>query len=202
MSDEHLAWELDDDDIPKRTGFGPGELSTLADLVGELDELDKKIAKLDDERAALASKRKQIAQHDIPLLFAECGNVAVIGFTDGTKVSVKKDLKAGLVKEEARRRMQIAWLDDHGLSAIVKRFVTGQVPRERAELLEAGRHALLAIGVTDTIVGLDVHNGQLVSNLKQLREQGIALPVIQGADGPVKLFGHYELREARIVRPR
>ena len=104
----------------------------------------KDLKKIEDEIALLEERlkdKKQDADHIsskiIPELLAEQG-LSEIKLADGSKVSVKKEFRATLPKDEVKRDAAYKWLRDQGLGDIIKNnvFVTfGKGEDDKAQQL-------------------------------------------------------------------
>ena len=101
------------------------EVNTIA---AECVNLKKKEDEITDLEEQLKKKKEEadfISSNVIPELLAEQG-LSEIKLADGSKVSVKKEFRCTLPKDEVKRTAAYQWLRDQGLGDIIKNniFVT------------------------------------------------------------------------------
>ena len=101
------------------------EVSTIAQECVKLKDKEDEIASLEEQLKTKKLEADDISSRVIPELLAEQG-LSEIKLADGSKVSVKKEFRCTLPKDEAKRQAAYNWLRDQGLGAIIKNdvFVT------------------------------------------------------------------------------
>ena len=101
------------------------EVTTIAQECVKLKSKEDEIAALEDQLKKKKEEADDIGSRVIPELLAEQG-LSEIKLADGSKVSVKKEYRCTLPKDETRRAQCYQWLRDQGLGDIIKNniFVT------------------------------------------------------------------------------
>jgi len=99
------------------------EVTDIAEQCIKLKEKEDEIAELEDKLKAKKAEADDISSRVIPELLAEQG-LSEIKLADGSKVSVKKEFRATLPKDDLRRESAYQWLRDQGLGDIIKNNVT------------------------------------------------------------------------------
>ena len=99
------------------------EITTIAAECVKLKEKEDEIAALEDQLKKKKEEADDIGSRVIPELLAEQG-LSEIKLADGSKVSVKKEFRATIPKDELRREQALQWLRDQGLGDIIKNNVT------------------------------------------------------------------------------
>ena len=101
------------------------EVTTIAQECVKLKAKEDEIAKLEEQLKSKKAEADDISSRVIPELLAEQG-LSEIKLADGSKVSVKKEFRCTLPKDEAKRQAAYNWLRDQGLGDIIKNnvFVT------------------------------------------------------------------------------
>ena len=101
------------------------EITDIAQQCVKLKEKEDEIAELEDKLKAKKAEADDISSRVIPELLAEQG-LSEIKLADGSKVSVKKEFRATLPKDDLRREAAYQWLRDQNLGDIIKNnvFVT------------------------------------------------------------------------------
>ena len=101
------------------------EVTTIAQECVKLKQKEDDIAKLEEQLKSKKAEADDISSRVIPELLAEQG-LSEIKLADGSKVSVKKEFRATLPKDDIRREAAYQWLRDQGLGDIIKNnvFVT------------------------------------------------------------------------------
>jgi len=97
----------------------------LLQNVIKLKQKEDEIAALEDQLKSKKAEADDIGSRVIPELLAEQG-LTELKLKDGSKVSVKKEFRATLPKDDIRREAAYKWLRDQGLGDIIKNnvFVT------------------------------------------------------------------------------
>ena len=99
------------------------EITDIAKQCVMLKEKEDEIAELEDKLKAKKAEADDISSRVIPELLQEQG-LQEIKLADGSKVSVKKEFRATLPKDDLRRESAYQWLRDQGLGDIIKNNVT------------------------------------------------------------------------------
>ena len=101
------------------------EVSTVAQECVKLKDKEDEIAALEEQLKSKKAEADDISSRVIPELLAEQG-LSEINLADGSKVSVKKEFRCTLPKDDVKREAAYNWLRDQGLGDIIKNnvFVT------------------------------------------------------------------------------
>ena len=101
------------------------EVTTVAQECVKLKNKEDEIANLEEQLKAKKAEADDISSRVIPELLAEQG-LSEIKLADVSKVTVKKEFRCTLPKDEDRRVAAYKWLRDQGLGDIIKNnvFVT------------------------------------------------------------------------------
>ena len=113
------------------------EVTTIAVECQKLKALEDKIEAAEENLKDLKLKADDVGSRVIPELLAEQA-LTSIKMSDGSTVSVKKEFRATIPKDEARRESCLQWLRDQGLGDIIKNNVTvsfGKGEDDKAEQL-------------------------------------------------------------------
>ena len=98
------------------------EVSTVAQECVKLKQKEDEIASLEEQLKTKKLEADDISSRVIPELLAEQG-LSEIKLSDGSKVSVRKEFRATVPKDDARRESCLQWLRDQGLGDIIKNNV-------------------------------------------------------------------------------
>jgi len=113
------------------------EITTIAAECVKLKEKEDEITALEEQLKNKKAEADDIGSRVIPELLAEQG-LSEIKLADGSKVSVRKEFRATIPKDEMRRESCLQWLRDQGLGDIIKNNVTvsfGKGEDDKAEQL-------------------------------------------------------------------
>ena len=99
------------------------EITDIAQQCVLLKQKEDEVAELEDKLKAKKAEADDISSRVIPELLQEQG-LQEIKLADGSKVSVKKEFRATLPKDDLRREAAYQWLRDQGLGDIIKNNVT------------------------------------------------------------------------------
>ncbi len=159
------------------------EVNTIA---AECVNLKKKEDEITDLEEQLKKKKEEadfISSSVIPELLAEQG-LSEIKLADGSKVSVKKEFRATVPKDDTKRESALQWLRDQGLGDIIKNNVSvsfGKGEDDKAERLlnlaaengfepqqksDVAWNTLTALYQERVEAGLDMPSDALVFGLK------------------------------------
>ena len=95
------------------------EVTTIAQECVKLKAKEDEIAKLEEQLKSKKAEADDISSRVIPELLAEQG-LSEIKLADGSKVSVKKEYRCTLPKDESKRAQCYDWLRDQNLGDIIK----------------------------------------------------------------------------------
>jgi hypothetical protein len=114
------------------------EITTIAAECVKLKQKEDEIASLEEQLKSKKAEADDIGSRVIPELLAEQG-LSEIKLSDGSKVSVRKEFRATIPKDEARRESCLQWLRDQGLGDIIKNNVTvsfgkGEEPQQKSDV--------------------------------------------------------------------
>lgn len=166
-------------------------LERLADLANEARTLEAEIAAA---TTALEEKRAdydRIVRAHIPEIMGELG-MEEFKLVDGSKVTVKQDIKCGLTEE--RKPAGFAWLRDTQNDGIIKTQVSLAFGKGEAKDAEKAVEALHAAGFDNAATEDSVHPATLKSFVKECLENGVSIPL--------DTFGVYEFKLAKITAPK
>ena len=113
------------------------EITTIAAECVKLKAKEDEIAALEDQLKSKKAEAEDIGSRVIPELLAEQG-LSEIKLADGSKVSVRKEFRATVPKDDMKREAALQWLRDQGLGDIIKNNVTvsfGKGEDDKAEQL-------------------------------------------------------------------
>ena len=99
------------------------EITDIAQQCVLLKKKEDEVAELEDKLKAKKAEADDISSRVIPELLQEQG-LQEIKLADGRKVSVKKEFRATLPKDDLRREAAYQWLRDQGLGDIIKNNVS------------------------------------------------------------------------------
>ena len=99
------------------------EVTTIAAECQKLKNLQDDIDRAEEHVDNLKKMADDISSRVIPELLAEQG-LSSLKLADGSSVTVKREYRCTLPKEEARREAAYNWLRDNGLGDIIKNNVS------------------------------------------------------------------------------
>jgi len=99
------------------------EVTTIADQCQKLKALEDDIIKAEEEVENLKAKARDISERIIPELLAEQG-LSSLKLADGSSVTVKREYRCTLPKDDMRREDAYKWLRENGLGDIIKNNVS------------------------------------------------------------------------------
>ena len=101
------------------------EITTIAQECVRLKQKEDDLVSLEEQVKNKKEEIDEISSRIIPELLAEQG-LSAIKLADGSNVSVKKEFRCTLPKDEVKREAAYKWLRDQGLGDIIKNniFVT------------------------------------------------------------------------------
>jgi len=165
-------------------GMAPGDkdLREVANMAEELERVTKEREQKEAELKQVQEQERQLAERDIPEKLEEIG-MEEFTLSDGTKISVKEDVKMSIPKNPQKRGETFKFLRNHGLGSLIKEEVTTTENPEEAQrvLREAG---------IEPKVEENAHTGAVKSALKELEAEG--------QDIPWQEIGGYKFKQAKI----
>ena len=99
------------------------EVNTIASECVKLKQKEDEIAQLEEQLKSKKAEADDISSRVIPELLAEQG-LSEIKLADGSKVSVKKEFRATVPKDDVKREAALQWLRTNGLGDIIKNNVS------------------------------------------------------------------------------
>jgi hypothetical protein len=99
------------------------EVTTIADQCHKLKSLQDDIERAEEHVSNLKKMADDISSRVIPELLAEQG-LSSLKLADGSSVTVKREYRCTLPKEDERRQSAYNWLRDNGLGDIIKNNVS------------------------------------------------------------------------------
>ena len=99
------------------------EVNTIASECVKLKQKEDEIASLEEQLKNKKNEADYISSSVIPELLAEQG-LSEIKLADGSKVSVKKEFRATVPKDDSKREAALQWLRTNGLGDIIKNNVS------------------------------------------------------------------------------
>lgn len=179
------------DDIPQASGeVQAATLERLTALAVESKELGKKITEAEVALEELKAQQDRILMGHIPTIMATLG-LEEFKLTDGSKVTVKEDVKCGLSEE--RKPAAFDWLRANQCDGIIKTAVSLAFGKGENEAVKKAMEALAEAGFEPS-VSETVHPQTLKSFVKEQLEAGTNIPL--------ETFGVYEYKVAKIALPR
>lgn len=163
---------------------GPGEhsLNEIARMAEELEHVTAERQKKEQELKEVQERERQIAERDLPEALEEVG-MESFTLSDGTRISVREDVKMSIPKNPDKRERVFSFLREQGLGSLIKQEVTTD------ENTEEAINALRQAGI-EPKVEENAHTGAVKSALKELEAEG--------EDIPWQEIGGYKLKQARI----
>ena len=113
------------------------EINTIASECVKLKSKEDEIVELEEQLKTKKAEADDIGSRVIPELLAEQG-LSEIKLSDGSKVSVRKEFRATVPKDDVKREAALQWLRDQGLGDIIKNNVSvsfGKGEDDKAERL-------------------------------------------------------------------
>ena len=99
------------------------EVTTIAQECVKLKQKEDEIAQIEEQLKNKKAEADDIGSRVIPELLAEQG-LSEIKLADGSKVSVKKEFRATVPKDDTKRENALQWLRTNGLGDIIKNNVS------------------------------------------------------------------------------
>lgn len=175
------------EDVPQKSSY---TLTEIQEKIQEAQTLTTQIQELEGRTDELVKKFDKLVGVTIPEMM-EASGMDEIKMADGSKVTIKSDVKASISTE--RKPAAFDWLEQNGFGGLIKSDISVEFSREELEaanelvdeLTEKGHNALL---------NRNVHAATLKSFVKEQLEAGTNIPV--------DLFGVFEYKVAKITAPK
>lgn len=181
---------FEDGDAPKAEK-PVATLERLTELATRAKELEREI---DADTVLLEEKRGEydrIVRVHIPTVMDELG-MEEFKLVDGSKVTVKNDIKCGLTEE--RKPAAFQWLRETQNDGIIKTLVSLSFGKGEAAQAQEAVEALHQAGFGNAATDDSVHPSTLKSFVKECLENGVSIPL--------DTFGVFEYKIAKIALPR
>jgi len=166
------------------------EVTTIAAECQKLKNLQDDIERAEEHVDNLKKMADDISSRVIPELLAEQG-LTSLKLADGSSVTVKREYRCTLPKEDGRREAAYNWLRENGLGDIIKNDVI--VTFGRGEDNKAAQYAVLARGQGyEPVQKVGVHSQTLKAVVRERIESG--------QDMPSDLFKTFAGNQTKITR--
>jgi hypothetical protein len=99
------------------------EVTTIADQCQKLKNLEDDITRAEEHVTNLKTMARDISERVIPELLAEQG-LSSLKLADGSSVTVKREYRCTLPKDDFKREEAYKWLRENGLGDIIKNNVS------------------------------------------------------------------------------
>lgn len=159
-------------------------------LVGELRRADQQVEECEQALKDAQKWRRDLAERQMPELFEQLG-VTELKMSDGLKVLVKEKIRASIPQKHREEAM--AWLEEHGHAALIKRTLVAAFNRDQQESAAQAMEVLTKM-FRNVKQDRKVEPSTLRSWVKQQLEAGEELPL--------DLFGVFRQNEAQVVLPQ
>ena len=168
----------------------PATLERLISLATESKTLEEEILADTIALSEKQDKLSKILMERIPDIMDELA-LEDFKMLDGSKITVKKDVKASISEE--RKPAAFAWLRQNDFDGIIKTNVSAAFGKGETEQAEQARAALVAAGFEATVAE-SVHYQTLKAFVKERLEAGTKIPM--------ETFGVFEFKIAKIDPPK
>lgn len=169
----------------------PATLERLSSLAVEAKALETSIAEMTVALAEEQAKLDKILKGHIPSIMEQLG-LEEFKLKDGSKVTVKQDIKCGITEE--RKPAAFAWLAANDYDGIIKTGIA--LAFGKGEIADAERaiEVLHEAGFDSAALDKSVHPSTLKSFVKERLEAGDNIPL--------ETFGVFDFKVAKIALPR
>ena len=150
------------------------EVTNLADECQKLKDTEDMIKSAEKHLQDLKAKADDIGSRVIPELLAEQG-LTSLKLADGSSVSVKKEYRCTLPKDESRREQCYNWLRDNQLGDIIKNNVSVTFGRGEDDKAKQLLDLAVANGVEPSQKS-DVSWNTLTALFRERIESGLDMP--------------------------
>lgn len=172
----------------------PPPPATLERLIGLAVDAKALEAEVLADTIALAEKQDRldkILRERIPDIMDELA-LEDFKMTDGSKITVKDDIKCGISEE--RKPIAFQWLRENDFDGIIKTNVSVAFGKGEAADAEKAKQALIEAGFTSAEINDSVHYQTLKSFVKERLEAGTNIPL--------ETFGVFQFKIAKITPPK
>lgn len=179
-----------EDDIDTVVVPTSDQLTNLADLAAQMDDIEQRLQRYADVAKELKAEHKKISQELIPTAMSEVG---MVQFTLSTGVTIKVDPAVYTSITKKNEPEAYKWLRETGNDDIIKNMISvrfGSGEDHLAEQLEAVLREEFGIAYDQKA---SVHAGTLKAFVRE--------ELAQGSDIPHDLFSIFEFKEAKLVKP-
>lgn len=166
-------------------------LAALTDYALEMKAIEKEIAEISTKLAERQGRHDKLSRSIIPDIMDRLG-MAEFKLTDGSKVSVKPDIKCGLTEE--RKPAAYQWLEETQNDGIIKTGIDLKFSRDQIEDAKRAVQMLQEAGFGDASLEKSIHPSTLKSFVKERIEAGDNIPL--------DTFGVFEFKQTKIVLPK
>lgn len=179
------------EDAQQPSAEEPATLERLSSLAVEAKELEARIAQMTVDLAEEQGKLDKILKGHIPSIMEQLG-LEEFKLKDGSKVTVKQDIKCGITEE--RKPAAFAWLADNEYDGIIKTGIA--LAFGKGEIADAERaiEVLHEAGFGAAELDKSIHPSTLKSFVKERLEAGDNIPL--------DTFGVFDFKVAKIALPR
>lgn len=160
--------EFEDDNV-----VTDAQIKVISNLIKMQVELEDNVAEAEAKLKDAKIKLRKICESDLPDAMAAAG-MALFKTDNGLLVEISEKMTASI--SEKNKRAAIKWLMDNDLSSLVKENVVVPFDKGESEKVAALIDVLEANGVNDYSVSPSVNTSSVKSALKELIEQGVAVP--------------------------
>lgn len=166
------------------------ELATLATLIESWDAHQRALVTLAAAIKEHTGDIDRIETDLIPSLMASAGGIEKFTLADGTSITLKDEMSAGVTV--ANQQAAFAWLEEHGHGDIIKDALTLNLGRGEVAKLRAAALIIAAEqnGVDDYVRKSAIHPGTLKALIKE--------QLAEGVDVPKETFSVFQQRRAVI----
>jgi hypothetical protein len=175
------------------------EQATLEVLTRLAQESIELAAEISSDTVALAEKQERLNKLErvrIPEIMDTLG-IAEFKLTDGSVVSVKSDIKAGITI--ANQPAAFKWLEDHHFDGIIKTNVGLAFGKGEMERAKSAVDELRKAGFDGASIDRSIHSATLKSFVKERLEDATT----KAEDAlPMEVFGVFEFKFAKIKLPK
>lgn len=165
-------------------------LERLTALAMESKDLEVKITAATVALEELKGKNDKILMGHIPSIMKTLG-LEEFKLTDGSKVTVKEDVKCGITEE--RKPAAFDWLRSNEFDGIIKTGLTLSFGKGEQDAVKKAMETLHEAGFEPSVAE-NVHPQTLKSFVKEQLEAGTNLPL--------ETFGVFEYKVAKIALPK
>jgi len=150
------------------------EVTTIADQCQKLKKLEDQILEAEEKVKQLKEKAEDISTRVIPELLAEQG-LSSLKLADGSSVTVKREYRCTLPKDDAGRDLAYKWLRDNKYGDLVKSDVIVSFGRDEDHKAQQLLNLAVSNGYTPYQKN-DVKWNTLTTLFRERVESGLDMP--------------------------